>query len=35
MIVKEDFEIAPRKLIDLANDQGGLDNITIITIKNL
>ncbi len=34
-IVKEDFEIAPKELVNLANDQGGLDNITIITIKNL
>lgn len=34
-IVKENFEIAPKELIDLANKNGGLDNITIITIKNL
>ena len=34
-IVKENFELAPKELIDLANQNGGLDNITIITIKNL
>ena len=34
-IIKENFETAPKKLIDLANKNGGLDNITIITIKNL
>lgn len=33
--VKENFETAPKELIDLANQNGGLDNITIITIKNL
>lgn len=34
-IVRENFELAPKELIDLANQNGGLDNITIITIKNL
>ncbi len=34
-IVKENFEIAPKELVDLANQNGGLDNITVITIKNL
>ena len=34
-IVRENFELAPKDLIDLANQNGGLDNITIITIKNL
>ena len=33
--VNENFEIAPKELIELANNNGGLDNITIITIKNL
>lgn len=33
--VKENFELATKELVDLANAQGGLDNITIITIKNL
>lgn len=33
--VKENFETAPKELIDLANKNGGFDNITIITIKNL
>ena len=34
-IVKENFELATKELIDLANQNGGKDNITIITIKNL
>lgn len=34
-IVRADFELATKELIDLANQNGGLDNITIITIKNL
>lgn len=34
-IVKANFELATKELIDLANQNGGLDNITIITIKNL
>ena len=34
-IVKDNFELATKELIDLANQNGGMDNITIITIKNL
>lgn len=34
-IVKENFETAPKELINIANQNGGLDNITVITIKNL
>ena len=34
-IVKQNFELATKELIDLANQNGGKDNITIITIKNL
>ena len=34
-IVKENFEMAPKELIELANQNGGVDNITVITIKNL
>ena len=34
-IAKEDFEKAPKELVDLANQNGGLDNVTVITIKNL
>lgn len=34
-IVRDNFELAPKQLVDLANENGGLDNITIITIKNL
>ena len=34
-LVKANFETAPKELVDLANKNGGLDNITIITIKNL
>ena len=33
--VKENFETAPKELIDMANQNGGMDNITVITIKNL
>ena len=33
--VKQDFEKAPQVLVDLANQNGGIDNITLITIKNL
>lgn len=29
------FETAPKELVDLANKNGGIDNITVITIKNL
>lgn len=34
-LVTNNFELAPKELIDLANQNGGLDNITVITIKNL
>ena len=34
-LVTNNFEIAPKELVDLANKNGGIDNITIITIKNL
>ena len=34
-IIKENFEFAPTELINKANQNGGLDNITVITIKNL
>ena len=33
--VKDDFEFATKDLVELANKNGGIDNITIITIKNL
>ena len=33
--IKNNFETAPKELIKRANEQGGIDNITIITIKNL
>ena len=33
--VNENFEIATKELVELANKNGGIDNITIITIKNL
>ena len=34
-IVNNNFEIAPKELVNLANENGGIDNITVITIKNL
>ncbi len=33
--VTTNFEAAPKELVELANENGGIDNITIITIKNL
>jgi len=33
--VKEDFEQAPKKLVDMANESGGYDNITVVVIKNI
>ena len=33
--VTNNFETAPKELVDLANKNGGIDNITVITIKNL
>ena len=34
-LTKNNFEQATKDLVDLANQNGGVDNITIITIKNL
>ena len=34
-LVTSNFEIAPKELVDLANQNGGIDNITVITVKNL
>lgn len=34
-LVTANFETAPKELVDLANENGGIDNITVITIKNL
>ena len=34
-LVKDNFETAPLELVKLANDNGGYDNITVITIKNI
>ncbi len=34
-VVKENFELAPKELIERANQNGGIDNVTVITIKNL
>ena len=34
-IVNKDIEKAPKQLIDIANDRGGYDNITVVTIKNI
>ena len=34
-LVTNNFETAPKELVDLANKNGGIDNITVITIKNL
>lgn len=34
-IAKEDIEQAPKELVNLANERGGYDNITVIVIKNI
>ena len=34
-IAKRKIEKAPIKLVDLANENGGLDNITVVIIKNI
>lgn len=34
-IVKDDFARAPKELIELANQNGGIDNITVVVIKNI
>ncbi len=33
-IVTNDFENSDKKLIDMANNAGGIDNITVVIIKN-
>ena len=34
-IVKGNIEKAPIRLVDLANENGGLDNITVVVMKNI
>lgn len=34
-ITQNNFEIAPQELIDLANQNGGIDNVTVVVIKNM
>ena len=34
-IAKGNIEKAPIRLVDLANENGGLDNITVVVIKNI
>lgn len=34
-IAQENLEQAPKKLVQMANDKGGYDNITVIVIKNI
>ena len=34
-IAKGNIEKAPIKLVDLANENGGLDNITVVVLKNI
>lgn len=33
--VKQNFEQAPKELVNLSNERGGFDNITIVVIKNI
>lgn len=34
-LAKKDIEQAPKELIQIANENGGYDNITVIIIKNI
>ena len=34
-LAKKDIEQAPRKLVEIANQNGGYDNITVVVIKNI
>lgn len=34
-LAKKDIEFAPKELIEIANNNGGYDNITIVVIKNI
>lgn len=34
-IAKKDMEQAPKELIEMANKNGGYDNITVVIIKNI
>ena len=34
-IAKEDIEQAPKELVEMANQNGGYDNITVVIIKNI
>ncbi len=34
-LAKKDIEQAPKDLVELANKNGGYDNITVIVIKNI
>ena len=32
---KENIELATKELVDMANERGGYDNITLVIIKNI
>lgn len=32
---KKDIEKAPKELVEIANQNGGYDNITVVVIKNI
>ena len=32
---KKDIEQAPKELVQMANENGGYDNITVVVIKNI
>ena len=34
-LAKKDIERAPKELIEIANKNGGYDNITVVMIKNI
>lgn len=34
-LAKKDIELAPKELVEMANKNGGYDNITVVIIKNI
>ncbi len=34
-LAKKDIEQSPKELVELANKNGGYDNITVVVIKNI
>ena len=34
-LAKNNIELAPKQLVEIANNKGGYDNITVVVIKNI